>query len=474
MQETRHNEKENISVKYLSPLVEIEIDRLIQHPVNKELFPMVDIDAIARSIKEYGMIEPIVIRPKEDFDEIIKFKDQNAETCLKHFKEFYICAGHRRVEALKRLGYRKVEARIIIPLYKGVDELVLIHENLMQRVLSPEIVKKALIRERTIFPIENVLKKLPKEIKNYYKKGLISAGFVRFIATQDKNFYKEVIDTLEKIEKLGFEGKVKSSQDLERLKQKLSEKEEEVKKLFQEKEKVDREKKKLEKEKNILENSIRRLNEAVSLREEKLQRLHENLVSLKTELNQLQQQVTLTASPELEEKIRRSKQKIREISSKLRIKEEEIKQIKSKLKEEREKYKALKEEMQRIIERETEKRIEEIKQEFQNILTVTRKQLEKEREEKEKLLQEIDKLTAQKNAAFASKNSSKNLSPEERTVLGVIAHVKSFTLFMAEHGAIIRDIRHQNPDLYKEAIITLKSILHVLAKTFSDLEADSG
>ena len=468
MQDRGNNESH--SVKYLDPLVEVEIDRLVHHPLNKELFPMVDIESIAESIKEYGMIEPIVIRPKADFDEIITFKDKDAETCLRRFEEFYICAGHRRVEALKRLGHDKVKARIIIPLYKGVDELVLIHENLMQRVISPEIVKKALAWERKVSPIESVLRKLPEEIRDYYKKGLLSAGFVRFIATQDRSFCKEVMDTLEKIEKLGFKGKVKSSQELERLKQKLKEKEDEIKKLLQEKERVDREKERLEKEKNILESSIRRLNEAVSLREEKIRKLNENLAAIKTELGKLHQEVEDKPSPEIERKIRESHEKMRQIKSLLRLKEEELRKFKEKLREEKEKYKALKHEMKRIVEEEVYKRTEEARKELQEIIKITKKQLEKEREEKKKLLEEMERLAARKNSAYASKRPSNDLSPEERTVLGVIAHVKGFMLFMTEHEDVIKNVRERNPNLYKEAIITI----HDLAKALQGLTLEIG
>ncbi len=230
------NDEVLFSVKYLNPFVEIEIDRLVPHPLNKEIFPMVDIDSIAESIRQHGVIEPIVIRPKADFEEMQKFLDSDAETCLKHFQQFFICAGHRRVEALKRLGYKTVPARIIIPRFKGADELILIHENLNQRILSPGTVLKATSIERRITPIEVLLSELPEKIREYHKKGLISDKFVRILASQENSSYEEVIDTPETIEKLGFKGKVKSSQELEKLRQKLREKEDEIKKLIQEKE----------------------------------------------------------------------------------------------------------------------------------------------------------------------------------------------------------------------------------------------
>jgi len=49
-----------------------------------------DIDALARSIKEVGLLHPIVITP-------------NAE----------LLAGQRRLEACRRLGWQKIPVRLI-------------------------------------------------------------------------------------------------------------------------------------------------------------------------------------------------------------------------------------------------------------------------------------------------------------------------------------------------------------------------
>jgi ParB family chromosome partitioning protein len=51
------------------------------------------LDELISSIEEKGLLEPIVVRPVEDGFEVV--------------------AGHRRLEACKRLGWRKIPCHII-------------------------------------------------------------------------------------------------------------------------------------------------------------------------------------------------------------------------------------------------------------------------------------------------------------------------------------------------------------------------
>ena len=62
------------------------VQSLIPHPVNEELYNLSDIDDLVRSIREVGLLEPLVINIRNQ-----------------------VISGHRRLEVIKELGWDEVE-----------------------------------------------------------------------------------------------------------------------------------------------------------------------------------------------------------------------------------------------------------------------------------------------------------------------------------------------------------------------------
>ena len=85
------------------------------------------IDELITSIEEKGLLEPIVVRPVEDGFEVV--------------------AGHRRLEACKRLGWRKIPCHIIELDDREAYEASLI-ENLQHKTLDP--IEEALAFKRYV------------------------------------------------------------------------------------------------------------------------------------------------------------------------------------------------------------------------------------------------------------------------------------------------------------------------------------
>lgn len=75
-----------------------------------------DIDELATSIKQYGLLHPIVIRPKENNYEVV--------------------AGNRRLEASKLLRLRKINCHIIELSDKEAYEVAIV-ENVQHKTINP-------------------------------------------------------------------------------------------------------------------------------------------------------------------------------------------------------------------------------------------------------------------------------------------------------------------------------------------------
>lgn len=100
-----------------SRVIEVEIDKLIpfsNHPF--KLYEGERFDNMVKSIKELGVIVPIIVRGKED--------------------KFEILSGHNRVNAAKVAGFNKVP----ISIKENIDDeeaiLIVTETNLMQRSFS--------------------------------------------------------------------------------------------------------------------------------------------------------------------------------------------------------------------------------------------------------------------------------------------------------------------------------------------------
>jgi len=85
------------------------------------------LDELIASIEEKGLLEPIVVRPVEDGFEVV--------------------AGYRRLEACKRLGWRRIPCHIIELDDREAYEVSLI-ENLQHKSLDP--IEEALAFKRYV------------------------------------------------------------------------------------------------------------------------------------------------------------------------------------------------------------------------------------------------------------------------------------------------------------------------------------
>jgi len=99
-------------------LVEIEIDRIKPNPYQpRESFDDKSLSELAQSIKEKGVIQPVVVRKKEDTFELV--------------------AGERRLKAAKSIGLKLIPALIMDKLTKqSMLELTLV-ENVQREDLNP-------------------------------------------------------------------------------------------------------------------------------------------------------------------------------------------------------------------------------------------------------------------------------------------------------------------------------------------------
>lgn len=120
----KNNDKafDNILNKAKDKVVELDIKDLSESPKNH--FSKISgekREEMIGSLKSYGQINPIIVRPKE---------------CVQHYKElieneFEILVGHTRVECLKEIGSSKVNA--IIVSCDDIEATLLINQSNIQR-----------------------------------------------------------------------------------------------------------------------------------------------------------------------------------------------------------------------------------------------------------------------------------------------------------------------------------------------------
>lgn len=156
---------------------DLDIDLLKPNPLQPRLkFGQESIEELARSIKESGVLQPIVVVPEENYYRII--------------------VGERRWRAAQKVGLKKIPVLIrTMPKEKQLESSLI--ENLQREDLNPLEIALAyhkLIRElnytqqevaqkvsKDRSSVTNYLRllKLPKEIQDYLANGKISMGHAR-------------------------------------------------------------------------------------------------------------------------------------------------------------------------------------------------------------------------------------------------------------------------------------------------------
>ncbi len=156
---------------------EIEIDEIRPNPFQPRMkFDDKSIEELAQSIKESGVVQPIVVTPEED-----------------HYK---IIVGERRWRASQKAGLRKVPVLIRnIPREKQLE--ISLIENIHREELNPLEIAQAYQRliddggytqqevaekvgkDRTSVTNYVRLLKLPQEIQDHVNEGTLSMGHAR-------------------------------------------------------------------------------------------------------------------------------------------------------------------------------------------------------------------------------------------------------------------------------------------------------
>ncbi|WP_022669991.1 ParB/RepB/Spo0J family partition protein [Hippea alviniae] len=205
-------------------IINIAIDLIEKNPYQpRETFDDKSIEELTESIKEKGIIQPIIVREKED--------------------KYQIVAGERRFIAAKRAGLTSIPAIVKNFTDKEAAEIALI-ENIQRKDLNPveealaykrlmenfgytqEEVARKVGKDRATIANSLRLLKLPEEILNMLKKGEISQGHARAIlALKDENSQKELAKKIrdKKLTVREAEREVYQNQQIEELK-KLEEK----------------------------------------------------------------------------------------------------------------------------------------------------------------------------------------------------------------------------------------------------------
>jgi ParB family transcriptional regulator, chromosome partitioning protein len=159
------------------PVSEIDIDRVVPNPSQPRLkFDEVRLEELATSIKENGILQPVLVRPFEDGYQLI--------------------AGERRLSAAQRAGLLKIPAVVRDVPDDRLLELALI-ENIQREPLSPieeaqayqglmeetnatqEQVSERVGKDRSTVANALRLLKLPPAVKLLVSEGQLSPGHAR-------------------------------------------------------------------------------------------------------------------------------------------------------------------------------------------------------------------------------------------------------------------------------------------------------
>ncbi len=166
-------------------IIEIPVKNIM---VNKKqprvVFNEEKLNELALSIKEHGVVQPIIVRPIED-------------------GKYELVAGERRWRACKIIGADKIPAVVKKLTEKETSEISLI-ENIQREDLNPieegsayktlmeeygltqEELSKRVGKSRPFIANTVRLLSLPEQVKNMVAKGSISAGHARALLTLTK------------------------------------------------------------------------------------------------------------------------------------------------------------------------------------------------------------------------------------------------------------------------------------------------
>ena len=85
--------------------MKVSVSSLHHHPLNEQIYSLTDIDTLTNSIKQVGLLEPLVINKKNE-----------------------VISGNRRLEALRKLKEDKAEV-VVRDISKEDEPLVIVSHN---------------------------------------------------------------------------------------------------------------------------------------------------------------------------------------------------------------------------------------------------------------------------------------------------------------------------------------------------------
>jgi ParB family transcriptional regulator, chromosome partitioning protein len=197
----------NAPVTAASGLRQLPVDLLIANPNNpRRVFADDDIEALAKSLKDKGLLQPIMVRAKG--------------------QQFEIVAGERRWRAAQRAGIHSVPALVRELSDQETLEIAII-ENVQRADLNPleearaykmlvdqysytqQQLADSIGKSRSHIANTMRLTQLPEAVLSHIESGMLSAGHARTLVATDNPQH-----LAEKIIKLGLS--VRQAEDLTR------------------------------------------------------------------------------------------------------------------------------------------------------------------------------------------------------------------------------------------------------------------
>ena len=150
--------------------MKIDINKIKPHPKNKEIYSISNLKDLIESIKEVGLLEPIVINQKNQ-----------------------IISGNRRYEAIKSLKWQDVDV-IKITIKKNEDPKYLVHFNKHRIKTFREILNESKVLEEYYGVLQNTKGKLRDKISDDLNIGSSTLGKLKVVEKYDK----KLIDLIDK------------------------------------------------------------------------------------------------------------------------------------------------------------------------------------------------------------------------------------------------------------------------------------
>jgi ParB family chromosome partitioning protein len=158
-------------------IVYLEIDKIKPNPFQpRRIFDEAELQELALSIKEYGIIQPVVVFEENDV--------------------YYLIVGERRWRASGKAGLKEIPALVKIKEQAKLLEIALIENiqrsnlNILEEAeaylqlyeefgLSHDEIARKVCKSRSVITNTIRLLKLPEEVKECLEKQMISAGHAR-------------------------------------------------------------------------------------------------------------------------------------------------------------------------------------------------------------------------------------------------------------------------------------------------------